>query len=67
MNQLFVCTRCNCVDLVEFAFATALPSEAERQLCTMCKTGTWHNRFEYSPYRPEEDLVVNRPTGIALE
>jgi len=64
--QLFVCTRCNCVDHVELAFSHGLPRDPGKQLCTKCSTGSWHGRFPYATYNPYTDMVINRNTGISL-
>lgn len=66
MTRQFVCNNCNCVDLVDLAFAGPFPHNPADQLCTFCKTGTWHNQFPREPYLPEEDTVVNRPDGLGL-
>lgn len=67
MGHLFVCSRCNHVDDAELACAGPLPSDAAQQLCSKCKCGVWHDLFDYLPYDPAVDTVVNRPSGVALE
>lgn len=66
LSLSFVCSHCGCVDDIELAFAGQFPLVAEKQLCTFCKTGTWHDMFLRVPYDPEKDNVVNRPTGLSL-
>lgn len=66
MNFSFVCTRCVHVDDVDLAHSGQLPADPEKQLCTFCKTGTWHGLFEYLEYNPEKDMVINRPSGLSL-
>lgn len=66
MGQLFVCYKCHHVDDIELAFTGAFPRVESEQLCTLCKTGTWHDLFEYAPYDAATDLVVNRTNGLGL-
>ncbi len=67
MNELFVCAKCQNVDLVSLVFPrTGLPPEPAMQLCTKCQTGHWHCHFTYASYDPEKDLVVNAPNGLGL-
>lgn len=65
--QLFVCSQCNCVDIVELAFEDGqLPADSFRQQCSVCATDAWHGQFPHQPYDPEKDLVCNRENNIAL-
>lgn len=60
---LFVCSRCNCVDLAELA------KPDFSWLCSECnpKIGVWHNQFAKAQYDPDNDEVVNRPSRLGLE
>lgn len=64
--QMFVCSCCGCVDVIELAFTGVFPPDSIDQKCTECQTGQWHNHFPKEPYCPDRDLVCNRETGIAL-
>lgn len=66
MSQLFVCHQCDCVDMVDLAFMVGLPAIPDQQLCTMCKTGTWHGQFPHEQYDPEQDEVINRPSDVGM-
>lgn len=66
MSGLFVCDRCNCVDMVEVCYPHGIPITASDLLCSECKTGCWHGLFDKTEYSPEKDLVDNRPTGLSL-
>lgn len=65
--MLFVCYRCECVDDSDLAFiGGVVPEHPANQLCSLCMTGSWHDRFPHQPYDPKRDLVGNKPTGIGL-
>lgn len=65
--QLFVCDKCNTVDAVEIAYPQGpLAVPKKEWLCTCCQGKSWHDLFEKEQYRPEMDIVVNRPNGIGL-
>lgn len=69
--DLFACDECGCVDALQFAYPDG-PPKADKEtgtvkwVCTRCKTGEWHDLFPLETYRPQFDLVVNRPTGIGM-
>ena len=62
--NLFVCENCNRVDSVELAYPAAAELPAA-PTCTQCR-GAWHGQFPLRLYDPDNDVVVNRPTGIGL-
>lgn len=64
--QLFVCGYCEHVDAMELCPHNRSIKAHADWLCTCCAGKPWHNRFEYRPYNPATDLVVNRATGIGL-
>ncbi len=66
MSSLFVCSRCNCLDLVMLVYPDNLPELSSEQLCTFCKTGQWHDNFPRQPYDPAYDQVCNKPTGLSF-
>jgi hypothetical protein len=55
-NQLFRCTRCETVDMIDLAHANP-----RNYLCTQCRTGRWHGQFPRERYNPATDDVVNPP------
>ena len=63
---LFVCDRCGTVDSVELAMDSAPPKPGQPWECTCCQGEEWHNHFPRETYNPQQDLVINRPTGIGL-
>lgn len=68
--DLFVCDKCDHVDAVELAYPDGPLEDGKyrkKWLCTKCITGTWHEYFTHDKYRPDFDIVVNRPTGLGLE
>lgn len=68
--DLFVCDKCNSVDAIDFAYPDGLLSKdgtpPTKYICTKCQTGEWHDFFDKEVYRPDFDVVVNRPTSIGL-
>lgn len=69
--DLFVCDLCGAVDAVDLAYADRpRPAHTDDKhpewLCTCCQSGKWHNLFDKRTYRPEFDLVINRPNGVGL-
>ena len=62
-DQLFRCTKCNHVDMVDLAASEALREGKcpRRFLCTMCLTGEWHHQFPYAKYNFAKDDVLNPP------
>ncbi|MBE0438150.1 MAG: hypothetical protein IBX57_00085 [Gammaproteobacteria bacterium] len=66
---LFVCDVCGTVDSTDIAYPDGLMDGGKpltELKCTECQTGTWHELFEKEAYRPEFDVVINRPSGIGL-
>lgn len=59
--DLFVCSKCGCVDLIGVCYLTGLPTQCELQLCSECSTGRWHGMFPKKRYDPQLDFVVNPP------
>lgn len=67
MSLFFVCNQCDCVDQIDLVYISGrLPTVPHAQLCTLCKTGTWHDQFPHALYNPATDHVTNRATGIGL-
>lgn len=67
--QNFVCFKCGCVDTVDLAFGLMFkefPILQSEQLCTYCQSHKWHGIFPRELYNSDQDLVINRPTGIGL-
>lgn len=59
-GQLFVCKKCNCVDVIMLAEPDKTKPHSE-WLCSGCKPGgQWHNQFEQKEYNEDYDIVVNR-------
>ena len=70
MNQLFVCDRCDHVDVTDLAYPEGrkvTPKKPLKWICTKCQLGEWHDTFPYEPYRPGFDHVINRESGLGLE
>lgn len=69
--DLFACDNCGCVDAVQFAYPDGPPQQAGKSdkvewRCTHCQTGEWHDLFPLERFRPQFDIVVNRPSGLGL-
>lgn len=65
MNQ-FVCNQCSCMEVTDLVYP-CLPSNPEEQLCSQCRTGQWHGKFEREFYDPEKHVAINRPNhGLSL-
>lgn len=67
--NIFVCDCCDHVDALELAYPdnpTVKGVQLLRYECTRCQGRPWHRLFPYRYYRPDRDLVVNRPTGIGF-
>lgn len=66
--QMFACNKCNNVDLVDLVFIDGkLPLNKKLQLCTKCKSGKWHDKFEEKQFDPSKDIVINRPSNLGLD
>lgn len=71
---LFICTKCQGIDSVEIAYATApihpVQSYFKTDLkCTECKTGRWHGHFEkitFDPIRDRDLSLINRCVYIPV-
>lgn len=75
---VFVCDQCGSVEELDLVLSGPTVEPGSRMLCSACLpvgvaqggfragTGQWHNRFPRRPYDPEQDLPVNRPTGIGF-
>ena len=55
-GDLFCCTKCKHVDSAALA---NIESVGPTMLCTMCKTGKWHDVFEYKVYDRDTVFVMN--------
>lgn len=67
--DLFCCDTCGCVDALPLAYPGGSPkttTPAASLQCTKCLTGKWHEHFEQEKYRPDFDVVINRPSGVGL-
>jgi len=67
--SLFQCDECGCVDESEIAYPMGTEDHGQSRtnwLCTECQTGEWHGMFEKEQYRPEFDIVINRPSGVSV-
>lgn len=66
---LFVCNKCDHLESCDPGFANypCLPSVPAEQLCTLCRDGKWHGKFERERYDPLLHIAINRPTngGVA--
>lgn len=66
-NDLFVCESCNTVDSLSLAYTKQEKQYDHKQwLCTSCQGKPWHNQFPMIPYDPDNDIVVNKPSGVGL-
>ena len=53
MSDLFVCKQCKHIDSKAI---TALVGGVDT--CTLCRSGRWHNQFEYELYDPERHFMI---------
>lgn len=64
MCELFVCSRCGCVDIISLSPRIG----TDEWLCSLHNPtiGKWHGEFARELYNPNTDIVCNKPTNLGL-
>lgn len=67
--DIFCCDDCGVVDAVDLAYPGGSLQDGKSRThwqCTQCQRRDWHGFFDREKYRPDFDVVVNRPSGIGM-
>lgn len=76
---VFVCDSCGNIEELDLVLAKPQVDPGARMLCSKCLPvgvaqggfkagdGKWHGHFEERKYDPDQDLPINRSTGLGME
>lgn len=67
--DIFCCDDCGCVDAVSLAYPGGPLQDGKSRTfwqCSECQNLEWHGLFDKEKYRPDFDIVINRPNGLGL-
>lgn len=76
---IFVCEKCGNIEELDLVLAKPQVDSDTPLLCSRCLPvgvakgglragdGKWHGHFEERKYDPEQDLPINRATGLGME